>query len=484
MKKTFKTVIAVLLVTVMLGSSLFCFAEAEEAEKAYAYVNIYDGESIALAMYKVEESDEDGDGAWTVNDVLIAAHNEKCEGGFATENGDYGLFITKLWGVENGGSYGYYKNNASCWSLTDPVEQGDVIYAFAYSDAATYSDAYSFFDTYTAESNGTFTLTLKYVSGYDPETYAPVESPLEGAVITVDGEDTEYVTDEDGKVEIMIEASALISAKKDGLLIVPPVCMAEVKPCAYVNIFDGQSIALAVYKVDESDEDGDGLWTINDVLISLHNEKCEGGFATENGDYGPFITKLWGVENGGAYGYYKNNVMCMGLTDTVEQGDVIYAFAYSDAATYSDAYSFFDAYWAEGESVTLTLKYVSGFDPETYAPIETPLEGAVITVNGEKTDIITDENGSAEIPAPAKTAVISAEKDGLVIIPPVCLFSAGPETGDVNGDGSVDNKDVVALFRYVSSAEAAYDALYDFNGDGEVNNKDVAALFKAVSAKS
>ncbi|MBR6921706.1 MAG: hypothetical protein IKH51_05890 [Clostridia bacterium] len=58
MKKTFKTVIAVLLVTVMLGSSLFCFAEAEEAEKAYAYVNIYDGESIALAMYKVEESDE------------------------------------------------------------------------------------------------------------------------------------------------------------------------------------------------------------------------------------------------------------------------------------------------------------------------------------------------------------------------------------------------------------------------------------------
>ena len=131
MKKTFKTVIAVLLVTVMLGSSLFCFAEAEEAEKAYAYVNIYDGESIALAMYKVEESDEDGDGLWTVNDVLIAAHNEKCEGGFATENGDYGLFITKLWGVENGGSYGYYKNNASCWSLTDAVEQGDVIYAFA-----------------------------------------------------------------------------------------------------------------------------------------------------------------------------------------------------------------------------------------------------------------------------------------------------------------------------------------------------------------
>ena len=281
----------------------------------------------------------------------------------------------------------------------------------------------------------------------------------------------------------MIEASALISAKKDGLLIVPPVCMAEVKPCAYVNIYDGASIALALYKVEESDEDWDGLWTINDVLIALHNEKCENGFATESSDFGLYVTRLWGIENGGAYGYYKNNVMCMGLTDPVENGDVIYAYVYSDMNTFSDAYSFFDAYWAEGESVTLTLKYVSGYDPETYDPIESPLAGAVITVDGEKTDIITDENGSAEIPAPGKTAVISAEKDGLVLIPPVCLFGAGPEPGDVNKDGCVDNKDVVALFRFVSSAELAYDALYDFNGDDEVNNKDVVTLFKAVSEK-
>ena len=482
MKKTWKIVIAVMLVTVMLGSSLLCFAEAEEAEKAYAYVNIYDGQNIALAMYKVEESDEDGDGAWTVNDVLTAVHNEKCEGGFATDTGSYGLFITKLWGVENGGSYGYYKNNASCWSLTDAVEQGDVIYAFAYSDAATYSDAYSFFDSVTADGNGIVTVSIKYISGYDPETYAPIESPLEGAVITVDGEETDYVTDEDGKADIILEASALISAKKDGLLIIPPVCRAEITPCAFVNIYDGENIAVALYRVPEKDEDGDGLWTINDVLISLHNEKCEGGFAVEDSALGLFITKLWGVENGGAYGYYKNNASCWSLTDGVENGDVIYAFAYSDTATYSDAYSFFDAYWAEGESVTLTLKYVSGFDPETYDPIESPLAGAVITVDGEKTDIITDENGSAEIPAPAKTAVISAEKDGLVIIPPICLFGAGPELGDVNGDGSVDNKDVVSLFRYVSSAEAAYDAVYDFNGDNEVNNKDVVSLFKAVSA--
>ena len=55
--------------------------------------------------------------------------------------------------------------------------------------------------------------------------------------------------------------------------------------------------------------------------------------------------------------------------------------------------------------------------------------------------------------------------------------------GDTNGDGAVDNKDVVVLFRYVSSASGSeYDPALDFNGDGAVDNKDVVALFRYVSA--
>ncbi len=54
--------------------------------------------------------------------------------------------------------------------------------------------------------------------------------------------------------------------------------------------------------------------------------------------------------------------------------------------------------------------------------------------------------------------------------------------GDVNGDGSVNNKDVVALFKYVSGGEVAVNGIaLDINGDGSVNNKDVVALFKYVS---
>ena len=60
--------------------------------------------------------------------------------------------------------------------------------------------------------------------------------------------------------------------------------------------------------------------------------------------------------------------------------------------------------------------------------------------------------------------------------------SAASLKGDVNGDGVIDNKDVVALFRYVSGDTAgAVAENCDYNGDGQKNNKDVTLLFRAVS---
>ena len=59
--------------------------------------------------------------------------------------------------------------------------------------------------------------------------------------------------------------------------------------------------------------------------------------------------------------------------------------------------------------------------------------------------------------------------------------------GDPTDDGQIDNKDVVTVFRYVSTAteetDNVMDAASDFDGNGEVNNKDVVALFRFVSTK-
>ncbi|MBR6922082.1 MAG: leucine-rich repeat protein, partial [Clostridia bacterium] len=59
------------------------------------------------------------------------------------------------------------------------------------------------------------------------------------------------------------------------------------------------------------------------------------------------------------------------------------------------------------------------------------------------------------------------------------------EKGDCNGDGAVDNKDVVALFRYVSGNNKVSDEyVYDYNNDGVVDNKDVVGLFRDLCAEN
>ena len=46
----------------------------------------------------------------------------------------------------------------------------------------------------------------------------------------------------------------------------------------------------------------------------------------------------------------------------------------------------------------------------------------------------------------------------------------------------MNNKDVVALFRYVSDDDVdVVLSRLDVNGDGKANNKDVVALFRIVS---
>ena len=59
------------------------------------------------------------------------------------------------------------------------------------------------------------------------------------------------------------------------------------------------------------------------------------------------------------------------------------------------------------------------------------------------------------------------------------------ELGDVNGDGKVNNKDVVALFKFLNNVYTEDDVIVDacdFNCDGKINNKDVVALFRYVSS--
>lgn len=207
------------------------------AGSAQVYVTISNG-SLCTARQKVEVTDVDADGALTVSDALYLAHEAAYPGGaaagYAASVTDYGISLDKLWGVENGGSYGYFINNASAMSLSDPVKDGDHIAAFIYTDTNSWSDTYCYFNT-DAVSAGVgepFTLTLLAI-GYDAD-FNQVTNPVAGATITIDGAATAIKTGADGKATISIDAAkvGVISAVSDTAILVPPVCAASIGAAA------------------------------------------------------------------------------------------------------------------------------------------------------------------------------------------------------------------------------------------------------------
>ncbi len=229
MKKLIATVSAIALAVSSAAFTAFA------ANSVNVSVTISDGTgTLPLAQQSVAVTDIDADGTITINDALVIAHNENYDGGaeagYASGETEYGISLNKLWGVENGGSYGYCVNNTSAMSLMDEVKDGDYISAYAYSDLSAWSDAYCWFNVNTADASAgeTLELTLSY-AGYDPD-WSPITLPVSGAVITVNGEQTELVTDKNGNVTISLDNAGeyLISAVSDMQTLVPPVCKATV----------------------------------------------------------------------------------------------------------------------------------------------------------------------------------------------------------------------------------------------------------------
>lgn len=232
MNRLISMLVAALLVCGCVGL-VACDTAEREPENA-VYVTVANGE-LVLTRKAVSLSDADGDGATTINDALMLAHDAAYEGGAAAgyqaSESEWGLSLYKLWGVENGGSYGYRLNDGTAMSLVDPVEVGDHVYAYVYTDLSAWSDVYSNFDVSVAEvaRGEALTLTLTY-AGYDAD-WNPVTLPVADATVTVDGKATAYKTDADGKVTLTLDKKGefVISATSEELTLVPPVCVATVK---------------------------------------------------------------------------------------------------------------------------------------------------------------------------------------------------------------------------------------------------------------
>lgn len=206
----------------------------EPAEPQTVLVTIADknGEAV-LKLAEITASDLDEDGKVTIYEALKAAHATCPNGGadgFAAEVGQYGLSMVKLWGDENGGNFGYYVNETSSMSLADEVHTGDRVVAFAYTDLVGWSDAFCYFDPVIATKTSGENVEVTLTALLPDDNWNPVQTPVEGAKILVNGVDSGLTTDAEGKVTLTLESGVNeITATSETMTLVPPIAKITVE---------------------------------------------------------------------------------------------------------------------------------------------------------------------------------------------------------------------------------------------------------------
>ena len=147
----------------------------------------------------------------------------------------------------------------------------------------------------------------------------------------------------------------------------------------------------------------------------------------------------------------------------------------------------------------------NGSENITFGPGDVNLDnGKLSWMDGALNDVQTNEIGTLVVTVPANTpagtyviemknvkvlaeygTVTVIESAGLSAV--LTVSSSGsveptPQPGDVNGDGKVNNKDAILLFRYVSGRDVEVNEnVLDVNKDGTVDNRDVIHLFRMIT---
>ena len=217
-------------------------AWAADQDSIQVTVTIADQGAIAvgknntlMARVPVTVTDRNDDGKFTYDEAMVAAHEAYyVEGKDGFELNASSGWVTKLWGET--GSSSYYQNNASFSELVNaqPIENGDDLSAFVYSDPKC-SDKYGFFDqsTVSVKTGEKLALNLQG-TGYD-ENWSLITVPVNNAeLITIDKEgafhELNVTTDANGNATLSFGQAGtyVVSAYGNDDILVPPVCTVTV----------------------------------------------------------------------------------------------------------------------------------------------------------------------------------------------------------------------------------------------------------------
>ncbi len=275
-----KKLLSMLLVLAMILCIVPVCAEGETDINVFLSLSRYgdivqgkSGESMAYVTVCLS-----GKESYNLNDVFLAAHNayyEDGEAGYASSESEWGFGIDMLWG-DTSGNFGYQVNSGTetVMGLGHEVSDGDYVDAVIYKNAYPDTEGYSMFNMTQTEvyTDSEFEIVLKYFSGYD-ENWNTIISPCEGATITINGVETEFVTDENGIAIIKLEQEGnnIISAKKSKVLnneevpaITAPVCIVNAKNAATEIV---HNIAKYYTQIDYSQEDVNLAWIVADMMM-------------------------------------------------------------------------------------------------------------------------------------------------------------------------------------------------------------------------
>lgn len=248
-RKLFKNTASILLVLSMLIAILplnISATESIENESIIVYVTVGNcgeivvSDNIPLAAIPVELADNS---SYTLDDVFIAVHNSFFDGGAEAgyetyDHPDFGLGLTKFWGNDSG-NFGYQINGGTeaVMNLDYEVADGDYIDVHIYQSSWPNTEDYTVFDTYNIVTypNDHITLTLNQM-GYN-ENFETVFSPCSDAMILIDGEECDLLTDSNGEAILSFDepGTYVVSASKTKIVseteaaaITAPVCIATV----------------------------------------------------------------------------------------------------------------------------------------------------------------------------------------------------------------------------------------------------------------
>ena len=193
--------------------------DGEEAEGFKVYMTVVNKGELAvtksgeaMARQKVIVNDINGDGKYSYDEALVAAHDTYFEGGAAA---GYESGVTKLWGVENDSGYIFYQESEPISSGVTGVylEDGQYLIAVILKEAKISADWITFFDKQQVTAKVDEAIKLNLTGHLAMSLFSEEDSksvPIDklqigvwenGAFQGIDG----AITDEDGNVRIAFD---------------------------------------------------------------------------------------------------------------------------------------------------------------------------------------------------------------------------------------------------------------------------------------